>query len=198
MNSYYEDYYYQPSSFYFHHVRLFSFPWFRVTELTREELSAHFFVNSLFYERLCTKYDAVPLSKENIFEKNYIIIPCHISRNHWALIVVCNPKNIVNCTKYVGNELQLRDREELKKESASFILIFDSMNNKTVRYAKKLLRIRVIILRWLIKTAENRAIFGINHVASLVKKTSLPRLVLPVLRVDGSKCYYAIDIRIIC
>ena len=166
--------------------------------MTREELSAHFFVNSLFYERLCKKCDAVPLSKENIFEKNYIIIPCHISKDHWALIVVCNPKNIVNCTKYVGNEFQVRDREELKKESASFILIFDSMNNKTVKYVKKLLRIRVIILRWLIKTAVNRAIFGINHVASLYEKKSLPRLVLPVLRVNGSKCYYAIDIRIIC
>ena len=162
---------------------------FRVTELSNNELKEFIFLDSVFYENINANDDKCPHAKVNIFEKKYIIFPYNIDNCHWALIVVCNHKDIVKCIDYVTEGSENGDKKGLKGESPSLILCFDSMSLglriKTSKRRKA--NIRNSILKYLAEEAKIWNLSDHEKLCRLVNEGSCPDLVLPVVIVNGSK-----------
>lgn len=58
----------------------------------------------------------------NIFEKDFLVIPC-LDNNHWFLIIVCYPNNIISLVENISTH---HDKEFESKRKA-MILCFDSV-----------------------------------------------------------------------
>ena len=157
--------------------------------MSNNELKEFIFLDSVFYENINANDDKCPHAKINIFEKKYIIIPYNINNVHWALIVVCNHKDIVKCIDYVTEGLENGDKKGLKGESPSFILCFDSMSSRLRRRASKERKanIRNSVLKYLAEEAKIRNLSDHEKLGHLVNEGLCPDLVLPVFIVDGSK-----------
>ena len=162
---------------------------FRVTELSNNELKEFIFLDSVFYENINANDDKCPHAKVNIFEKKYIIFPYNIDNCHWALIVVCNHKDIVKCIDYVTEGSENGDKKGLKGESPSLILCFDSMSlGLRIKTSKKRkANIRNSILKYLAEEAKIWNLSDHEKLCRLVNEGSCPDLVLPVVIVNGSK-----------
>ena len=158
-------------------------------------MKEYIFIDSLFYGNINQNTDRCPHAKIDIFQKKYIIIPCHITMTHWALIVVCNHKNIVKCMDYVKEGSLNADQEGYTGESPSFILYFDSMVNKsTISINRIKMKIRRTILKYLKEEARTWNLSDHEKLATLDKKDKCYNLVLPVLNVDDSKSCYLFTI----
>lgn len=171
--------------------------------LTSDALGAVHFISSLFYASIKDKIAAkhiedMPHSKVNIFEKRYIIIPYNLSNTHWGLFVICNPKNVAKCMTYTQTQLKGMKQKELKEESASYILHFDSLNPAEKRLKRRFKKIRNTILTWLIEEARKMDIEDYKILAEAHCTKSIPSLVLPVFNADNGKSYFVLYIIQIC
>ena len=159
--------------------------------LTGDALNSYHFISSLFYTNMqCNIVEPdrnLPRANVNIFEKSYIIMPYNIPGYHWVLLVIYNPKNVAKCMTYIKKQPKGMNQKESKKEGASCILHFDSLNPGEQILQERFKEIRTTILEWLIEEARIRNFVDYEFLAKAVKEKSVPSLVLPVVNMDRGK-----------
>ena len=164
----------------------------RLTKFPEEILNDYFFVSTEFYTKLEDDFrlgNKPDLVKCNIFEKQYVIIPQNIGNEHWCLIIICNPGNIVDARNYFDST----DKDELKRLGempAPIIFHFDSSVglDKNLVPSKKPVcpwQVKKVIMYWLKAEEEKRGYFvGVDnpfHKKYYNKDSSVCHRILPII-----------------
>ena len=149
------------------------------------------FIHSLFFENLKSGTNETNCRHkiENIFAKDFLIIPVNIKNYHWVLVVVCHPKNFISGISIVLDKCNGESIEKVKNESATYILYFDSLiGNKSSPILQRRLRgISRKVIYFLKREARRLNLPGINKLNSIEENGSLRKTMIPILPVMSSK-----------
>jgi Ulp1 family protease len=148
------------------------------------------FIHSLFFENFTSGTNETNRRHkiENIFAKDFLIIPVNIKRNHWVLAVVCHPKHFISGIGIVLDKCKRESIEKVKNKSATYILYFDSLieEKSSKKLQKRLKGISRQVIYFLTREANRLKIPCINKLNSIDTK-SLRETIIPILPVMSSK-----------
>ena len=107
--------------------------------------------------------------------------------------MVCNPKNIVKSYNYAKDGLKGLNETALNEDSASFILYFDSLPVDESTLKRRFTKLRKLLYMLLLKEAKMRELADHDKLPTIHPESDddpLPKFLLPVINVNGSKWFH--------